>query len=99
MVIVMVVLVYGDIYGDIYGDGGDLGEVVDAGELEDGGHAVEEGADDEPVQGRGVVHLGGDELLQLLDPFKSCILFKPVCKSPQRKVWSTALIRQFHLEP
>ena len=28
------------------------------GELEDGGHAVEEGADDEPVQGGGVVDLG-----------------------------------------
>ena len=27
------------------------------GELEDGGHAVEEGADDEPVQGGGIVHL------------------------------------------
>ena len=27
------------------------------GELKDGGHAVEEGADDEPVQGGGIVHL------------------------------------------
>ena len=34
-----------------------LGEVVHPGELEDGGHAVEEGADDEPVQGGGIVHL------------------------------------------
>ena len=30
---------------------------MDPGELEDGGHAVEEGADDEPVQGGGIVHL------------------------------------------
>ena len=36
----------------------DLGEVVDPSELEDGGHAVEEAADDEPVQGRGVLDLG-----------------------------------------
>ena len=35
-----------------------LGEVVDPGELEDGGDAVEEAADDEPVQGGGVVDLG-----------------------------------------
>ena len=53
----------GDVYGDGDGDGksdgygDDLGEVVDGGELEDGGTAVEEGANDEPVEGRGVVHL------------------------------------------
>ena len=35
-----------------------LCEVVDASKLEDGGHAVEEGADDEPVQRGGVVDLG-----------------------------------------
>ena len=35
-----------------------LGEVVDAGKLQDGGHAVEEAADDEPVQGGGVLDLG-----------------------------------------
>ena len=34
-----------------------LGEVVDPGKLEDGGQAVEEAADDEPVQGGGVVNL------------------------------------------
>ena len=45
----------GDGKGDGYGD--DLGKVVDGGELEDGGTAVEEGANDEPVEGRGVVHL------------------------------------------
>ena len=35
-----------------------LGEVVDPGKLQDGGHAVEEAADDEPVQGGGVLDLG-----------------------------------------
>ena len=35
-----------------------LGEVVHAGELQERGHAVEEGADDEPVQRGGVVDLG-----------------------------------------
>ena len=34
-----------------------LGEVVDTSKLEDGGHAVEEGADDEPVKRGGIVHL------------------------------------------
>ena len=34
-----------------------LCEVVDASKLEDGGHAVEEGADDEPVKCSGIVHL------------------------------------------
>ena len=34
-----------------------LGEVVDPSKLEDGGQAVEEAADDEPVQGGGVVNL------------------------------------------
>ena len=34
-----------------------LCEVVDASKLEDGGHAVEEGADDEPVKRGGIVHL------------------------------------------
>ena len=34
-----------------------LGEVVDPGELQQRGHAVQEAADDEPVQGGGVVHL------------------------------------------
>ena len=47
----------------LQGDGEDLptahlGEVVNPSELQEGGHAVEEGADDEPVQRRGVVHLG-----------------------------------------
>ena len=47
----------------LQGDGEDLpaahlGEVVDPRELQEGGHAVEEGADDEPVQRRGVVDLG-----------------------------------------
>ena len=36
----------------------DLGEIVDPGKLQDGGHAVEEATDDEPVQGRGVLDLG-----------------------------------------
>ena len=31
---------------------------MDAGKLQDGGHAVEEATDDEPVQGRGVLDLG-----------------------------------------
>ena len=35
-----------------------LGEVVHAGKLQERGHAVEEGADDEPVQRGGVVDLG-----------------------------------------
>ena len=36
------------------------------GELEDGGHAVEEGADDEPVQGGGIVHLQKQLLRRML---------------------------------
>ena len=36
----------------------DLGEVVHPGELQEGGHAVQKGADDEPVQRSGVVDLG-----------------------------------------
>ena len=43
-----------------------LGEVVHPGELEDGGHAVEEGADDEPVQGGGIVHLATQLLRRML---------------------------------
>ena len=47
----------------LQGDGEDLaaahlGEVVNPRELQERGHAVEKGADDEPVQRRGVVHLG-----------------------------------------
>ena len=34
-----------------------LGEVVHPGELEDGGHAVEEGADDEPIKGGCIMNL------------------------------------------
>ena len=34
-----------------------LSEVVDPSKLQDWGHAVEEGADDEPVKGGGIVHL------------------------------------------
>ena len=52
----------GGLLQGLQGDGEDLptahlGEVVNPRELQERGHAVEEGADDEPVQGRGVVHL------------------------------------------
>ena len=35
-----------------------FGEVVNGGELNETGHAVAEGGEDEPVERRGVVHFG-----------------------------------------
>ena len=58
-----------------------LGEVVDPGELQQRGHAVEEAADDEPVQGGGVVNLQYSTVQYSTVKYIYCTLGRPVLLS------------------